>query len=136
MKSSIQKLVRERAKHCCEYCFAQERYSADRCSIEHIIPISKEGDDDDQNLALSCQRCNNFKYNLTHSIDPATGKSVLLYNPRQEDWHTHFRWNDDFTEIIGNTPTGRATVKKLQLNRIGLINLRSLLIPFGLHPPY
>jgi len=44
-------------------------------------------------------------------------------------------WNEDFTLIIGLTPTGRATVETLQLNREGLVNLRRLLYAMGEHPP-
>jgi 5-methylcytosine-specific restriction endonuclease McrA len=43
MKESVKKIVRERAKLCCEYCLAQSQFSADVFSIEHIIPISKGG---------------------------------------------------------------------------------------------
>jgi HNH endonuclease len=135
MKSSHKSFVRQRAKNCCEYCLAQERYSADAFSIEHIIPVSKDGDDDLENLALSCQRCNNYKFNLLTVLDPATGNLVSFYNPRLDSWHTHFRWNESFTEIDGISPEGRATVLKLRLNREGLVNLRSVLTQLGLHPP-
>jgi hypothetical protein len=47
----------------------------------------------------------------------------------------HFAWSDDFTLVIGLTPTGRATVEKLQLNRSGLVNLRRVLRAVGEHPP-
>lgn len=38
-------------------------------------------------------------------------------------------------QIIGRTPTGRATVTALRLNRKELVNLRELLLAVGLHPP-
>jgi HNH endonuclease len=136
MKSSLKNFIKERAKNCCEYCFAQERFSADMFSGEHIVPVSKGGTDDDLNLALACQRCNNLKYVSTHALDPATGGIVLLYNPRLDDWYSHFRWNETSTLILGLSPTGRATIKRLQLNRDGLVNLRQILTPLGLHPPF
>jgi len=37
--------------------------------------------------------------------------------------------------IIGLTPTGRATVEVLKLNREGLVNLRQVLYAAGKHPP-
>jgi hypothetical protein len=37
--------------------------------------------------------------------------------------------------VIGLTPTGRATVNELNLNRSGLINLRRVLFACGEHPP-
>lgn len=50
----------------------------------HIIPLSKGGTYDLDNLALSCQGCNNRKYNLTEAIDPIDGQFVPLYHPRQQ----------------------------------------------------
>ena len=43
MKESLKKEVRERARHCCEYCLAQVQYSGESFSIEHIIPLIKGG---------------------------------------------------------------------------------------------
>lgn len=37
--------------------------------------------------------------------------------------------------IIGLTPTGRASVIALQLNRDGVVNLRQALFTLGKHPP-
>jgi len=50
-------------------------------------------------------------------------------------WSEHFRWSEDFSEIVGMTPTGRATVEMLKLNRRGLVNLRGVLYAMGKHPP-
>jgi hypothetical protein len=60
---------------------------------------------------------------------------VLLFNPRTQIWEEHFSWTDDFTTIVGLTPTGRATVKALNMNRQESINLRKILYVFGEHPP-
>jgi hypothetical protein len=37
--------------------------------------------------------------------------------------------------VIGTTPTGRATVEELKLNRDGVVNLRRVLVVVQLHPP-
>jgi HNH endonuclease len=136
MKVKLKKLVQERAMWCCEYCWAQALFSADSFSIEHIIPVSKNGTDEADNLALSCQACNNHKYISTNAIDPVTGIFVPLYNPRIDIWTEHFLWSDDFTEILGISATGRASVLRLQLNRKGLMNLRKVLANAYLHPPF
>ncbi len=136
MKQSLKKAVRERAQFCCEYCFAQILFSSDSFSIEHIIPVVKNGLSVLDNLAFSCQRCNNHKYTATETIDPITGSIVPLYNPRVDIWAEHFKWNDDFTEILAISPTGRASVLRLHLNREGLVNLRRVLYQAGLHPPF
>jgi HNH endonuclease len=136
MKESIKKEVRERAKNCCEYCFAQVQFSADIFSIEHIIPRSKSGLSVLHNLAYACQCCNNHKYTAINALDPATGAIADLYNPRTDAWSEHFEWREYFTEIMGISPSGRATVNRLKLNRERLINLRRLLVDVGLHPPF
>lgn len=127
--------VAERARHCCEYCQSQARFATQSFSIEHIVPLSRGGKTDPENLALACQGCNNANYNKTAGHDPATGELVALYHPRKQKWQNHFAWNQDFTLIIGLTPTGRATVETLRLNREGLVNLRRALYAMGEHPP-
>lgn len=129
------RFVAQRANHCCEYCLSQHEFSPDPFSIEHIIPQSKGGLDDLENLALACQGCNNKKYNHIEARDPITGQSVALYHPRQHLWAEHFAWNEDFTQLLGLTPIGRSTIERLQLNRIGVMNLRQLLHSVGRHPP-
>ena len=136
MKESIKTAVRERAKHCCEYCLASILFSTDFFSIEHILPVSKGGSSELANLAFSCQRCNIHKFTATHAIDPATGLMASLYNPRKDIWNEHFEWYENYTIIRGISPTGRATEKRLVLNRIGIVNLRQLLVEKGYHPPY
>ena len=136
MKASLKLLVRQRAKYCCEYCVAQERLSPDPFSSEHILPLAKGGTSDAENLALACQRCNNLKHTFTHALDPISGALVPLYNPRIDNWHSHFRWNKTFTVIHGITPIGRATIIRLQVNRQSLVNLRQVFTPLGLHPPF
>jgi 5-methylcytosine-specific restriction endonuclease McrA len=124
-----------RACACCEYCRSQEQYAPDPFSVEHIVPVAQGGTNALTNLAYSCQGCNGRKYVSTEAIDPATGTIVPLYHPRQHRWDDHFAWNPDCSPIIGLTLTGRATVDKLQLNRIGLVNLRRVLYRFEAHPP-
>lgn len=136
MKEALRTLVRDRARDCCEYCRAQGRFSHDSFSLEHIIPVSKGGAaEDPDNLAWSCLGCNNFKYTATGAYDLVSARIAPLYNPRTDVWNEHFRWSADFCTIIGLTPTGRATVERMQLNRQGLVNLRSVLRDAGEHPP-
>lgn len=104
-------------------------------SVEHIGPRSRQGPDSLGNLAFSCQGCNNHKYTKTNGTDPVSGSLVPLFHPRNQLWTDHFAWNDDATLILGLTPTGRATVETLRLNRPGLVNLRRILAAAGEHPP-
>ncbi len=131
----LRRLVVERAGGCCEYCRSPARYSVQSFSVEHIEPRSRGGSSIADNLALSCQGCNNHKYTSTTGIDPVSGETVPLFHPRKDRWRDHFTWSESGTEVLGLTPTGRATVVSLQLNREGLVNLRRLLFAAGEHPP-
>ncbi len=42
--------------------------------------------DERENLAAACYRCNEFKGAKTEGIDPATGVLVPLFNPRLQIW--------------------------------------------------
>lgn len=135
LTAAEKQIVAERAGGCCEYCRSQAKYSPDPFSTEHIVPRARGGTNQFDNLAFSCQGCNNRKYISTEAIDPVTGQLVPLYEPRKQRWNEQFVWNDDFTFVLGATPTGRATVEKLQLNREGVVNLRRVLRIVGQHPP-
>jgi hypothetical protein len=133
--SQLKNDVVERAKGCCEYCRSQARFAMQSFSVEHIVPRSRDGKTEIENLALACQGCNNHKYTKTEGRDPVSGDLVPLYHPRAQRWRDHFAWNEDCTLIIGLTPVGRATAEALCLNREGLINLRRVLYTMGTHPP-
>lgn len=132
---ATKQIVFDRAQGCCEYCFSQATYSPQPFSVEHIVPISKGGKNDLDNLALACQGCNNFKYVKTQGLDPISLLEVDLFHPRLYRWDNHFVWDASYLHIYGITPTGRATVKALRLNRTELVNLRKVLFAIGEHPP-
>lgn len=132
---AIKKTVFERANGCCEYCRCLASFSNQPFVIEHILPRNKGGDNSLSNLALSCSGCNGYKYTKTHAIDPLTLVLAPLYHPRQSEWQEHFAWDVQFVKIIGLTPTGRATIDSLRLNRDELCNLRVALLLLGEHPP-
>lgn len=134
--SALRRLVRARAQNRCEYCMTPESHAPEAFSVEHITPRSKGGISVAENLALSCQGCNNHKFTRTRAEDPVTGRLAVLFHPREQLWREHFAWLPDARRLIGLTPTGRATVDMLRLNRPGLIGLREALIAIGIHPPY
>jgi hypothetical protein len=127
--------VLERSNRKCEYCLCLIDFIPDPFTIEHIIALSKGGTDELDNLAIACFGCNLYKQDKITIFDTITEQNIRLYNPRIEDWNTHFSWNENFTEVIGITAIGKVTVIQLKLNRIGLINIRKLLVMYGEHPP-
>jgi hypothetical protein len=132
---NLKTTVSERARRRCEYCKSPERYSPSPFAVEHILPEDKGGPTTEDNLAWSCMGCNHHKHTCTESLDPETGFLTPLFNPRTQRWSDHFGWSEDFLTIVGLTPTGRATVERLQLNRENLLNLRELLLLGNFHPP-
>ncbi|MCP4656859.1 MAG: HNH endonuclease, partial [bacterium] len=102
---------------------------------EHIHPRIRGGNHGFDNLAFACLGCNGHKHAKTEAVDPVTGKLAPLFNPRRQKWKDHFGWSSDYTLVLGQSPTGRATVDALHLNRDGQVNLRHLLYAAGVHPP-
>lgn len=126
ISKQMKKAVIERAFGRCEYCQSWMKNAIHPFNIDHILPLDKGGESELENLALSCGGCNSFKANKTTAIDPVTNKEAPFYNPRTDHWQEHFAWSNDYLEIVGLTPAGRATVKALKLNRPGLVNIRRL----------
>lgn len=127
--------IERRAEYRCEYCQCWAAYSAQSFVLEHIIPVAKGGKTILDNLCLACGGCNGHKYTKTEAVDPVSKIIVPLFHPRTNHWTEHFCWSDDYLYLIGLTPIGRATVIALQMNRAGVINVRTLLLAVGKHPP-
>ncbi len=93
--------------------------------MEHIVARKHGGNDEADNLALACDRCNSHKgANLT-GVDPDTGEITKLFNPRQDAWKEHFKIADVL--IVGLTPVGRTTVFVLNMNEERRVRLRTVL---------
>ena len=45
-----------------------------------------------------------------------------MFDPRRDVWRAHFRW--DGVRVVGITPTGRATVMALHMNRPLVLAIR------------
>jgi hypothetical protein len=68
------------------------------------------------------------------AVDPQTGQMVRLFHPRRDAWADHFAW-DERWRIVGLSPTARATIRALQLNRRRLLFVRRDLAHVGRYPP-
>jgi hypothetical protein len=80
----------------------------------------------DADFALSCWNCNNKKAEHVDGVDPDSGAVVPLFNPRTDDWDTHFELDSTLTEIRGKTSCGRATVDRLRMNDSSQVEARTL----------
>ncbi len=128
--------VRMAARQRCGYCLSPQQLVMARLEIEHILPLAKGGTSDEANLWLACPLCNRYKGDKTAAIDPLTGNSAPLFNPRSQRWPDHFRWSTDGLCIVGLTAIGRATVAALHLaDDADALVVRSYWVAAGWHPP-
>ena len=135
LSESLRQQVRQRAGNRCEYCLSHQDYIMGRLQIDHIQPLAKGGLDIEENLCLACELCNQYKWVQTEYLDPESGETVSLFNPRQQQWKEHFTWSATGTEIIGLTACGRATVAALRLNNNLAVIVRQNWVQAGWHPP-
>ena len=130
----LQKQIRTRFANCCAYCHTAEFLTVTTFEFEHITPRSAGGETIIENLCLACPSCNRYKAYRQVAIDPVTLKEVPLFHPYLQFWKEHFVWNEDATEIVGLTPTGRATIIALKMNRPQLIRVRRMWVKMEEHP--
>jgi len=98
--------VAARAFHSCEYCHAPESVFNFPFEVDHVIPVSSDGKDTEENLALACRSCNIYKAAFLDGVDPETSDSTTLFNPRIQIWREHFSVNELTGEIVGLSPKG------------------------------
>jgi len=133
MQIELDRLVRERARHLCEYCLMPQVIRPLKFPIDHIRSIQHGGETVVNNLALCCGRCNLHKGPNIAGIDPQTGKVTRLFHPRKDRWSRHFRWAN--VEIAGLAAVGRTTVYVLALDHPDDLAVREELIFQGRFPP-
>jgi hypothetical protein len=131
MEVGLRELVRRRAGDSCEYCrLLQSAAPFLTFHIEHIRARQHGGTDDPANLALACPDCNAHKGPNLSGVDPASGETARLFNPRVDRWQEHFAVSA--ARIEGSTAVGRATVAVLRLNAPERIEMRTELQKAGL----
>jgi hypothetical protein len=126
--------VAQRARHRCEYCQASEVIFNFPFELEHVIPTSQQGADEESNMALSCRSCNLRKSAHQTGTDEATQTEVCLFNPREDRWEEHFQVDLDTGEILGLSPVGRATAARLEMNTAAQLQARQLWMRLKLYP--
>ncbi len=130
----LQRLVAERAGQRCEYCGLSQEGQEARFHVDHVVPVVRGGATVEENLALACVSCSLRKAARQHAVDPQTGTVAALFDPRVQSWGGHFRW--DGVRVQGLSPTGRATVAALKMNRPLILAIRREEALRGRHPPF
>jgi hypothetical protein len=128
-------LVARDASYQCGYCRAPQRVLPYRLEIEHLLPRSLGGQEDRDNLWLSCHRCNKLRSNLMEVTDPLTTQEVPIVNPRRHRWADHFVWAEGGLLIVGQTQCGRGTVEVLKLNDRYHLSARGVWVIAQMYPP-
>ncbi|MBU6387317.1 MAG: HNH endonuclease [Planctomycetes bacterium] len=133
MADESREFVTLRAGGRCEYCQMHQSLQGATFHLEHIIPRILGGSSELSNLALACPSCNLHKADRTSGANPSNGEVIPFFNPRQDNWDTHFDWED--VTLIAKTEIGRVTIKALDLNHERRIRIRRAEQLFGLFPP-
>jgi uncharacterized protein (TIGR02646 family) len=120
---TLQRRVRLRASDRCEYCRLSQAMQEATFHVDHVKPRSANGPTVFENLALACVSCSLRKGAQMVGVDPRTGQQTRLFDPRVDDWNATFEVTPT-CEIAGRTPSARATIELLQLNRVVAIAIR------------
>lgn len=81
-----------RAGHRCEYCRAPEAVFNFPFEVEHVVPVSRGGDDEETNWALACRACNLHKSAHVMAVDPETGAEAVCSIPAEIGGMSTFEW--------------------------------------------
>jgi hypothetical protein len=131
--AALTRQVVERAGNRCEFCCLSQQGQEATFHVDHVIPVARRGPTTIENLALACVSCSLLKGARQTATDPESEVKVTLFNPRSDRWVDHFRWEG--VTIVGLTPTGRATVDALEMNRPIILAIREEEAARGRHPP-
>jgi hypothetical protein len=132
---TIRTTVVVRADHRCEYCRLPTRGQVATFPLDHVIPENLGGPTTLENLALACPCYNGHKWKHIDGVDPVTGTTCRLFNPRADVWADHFAWSASEVGVLeGKTIVGRGTIARLQINDQDLVTTRELLGRLGLFP--
>jgi len=126
--------ISERAGHRCEYCHAPEVVFNFPFEVEHIIPIARQGSDQEDNLALACRSCNLRKGSRISGQRVGESQEIPLFHPRQQRWSEHFGVEENSAHLIGLTAVGEITVEYLGMNSPAQLAARQLWIRLGMFP--
>lgn len=132
-RAEVERLASQRAAYRCEYCRMRQNLQGATFHIEHIVPKSRGGGDELDNLAWACPGCNLRKSDRIDATDPESGTIIKLFHPRSQVWAEHFSWDD--YHVVGLSATGRATIVALELNAERRIRIRQAEQMFALFPP-
>ena len=125
--------VRQRAGDVCEYCRLPQASQEATFHVDPVLPRSQNGPTELANLAPACVTCSLGKSARTSAVDPKTGNTAALFNPRTDDWSDHSAFTVTW-RLRGRTDTGRATIEALGMNRTAIVLIRRELVLLNRFP--
>ena len=130
--TEVEKRIRRRAHHRCEYCKLPQFASRLRHQLDHVISRQHGGGEELSNLALCCVHCNLHKGPNLAGLDPVTHEVTRLF---------HFEGTGGESTSPASreprfrlTPIGRATVEVLAMNEPSMVAVREALMVEGRFP--
>ncbi len=95
----LRETVRRLYRYRCGYCGVTEVDAGSELEIDHFRPVSRDGDDELQNLVYCCAACNRFKSSFWAAADVPR----RLLHPLRDNFTMHFReaeegWLEALTE--------------------------------------
>jgi hypothetical protein len=129
--AELRRLVSDRANNRCEYCQLSQLGQEAAFHVDHVTPVVAGGKTAAENLALACVSCSLRKSAREIATDPETGSEAPLFNPRHDSWSENFRWEG--VDLVGLSPTGRATILALSMNRPIVLAIREEEAALGRH---
>lgn len=129
----LRREVVQRAEDRCEYCRLSQTGQEAKFHVDHVQPVAEGGETLIESLALACVSCSLQKGARRRANDPVTGSKAPLFHPQRQRWDSHFAWRG--VRVFGITPTGRATVELLKMNRMLALAIRAEERAHGRHPP-
>ena len=103
--------VARRAGHRCEYCRAPEAVFNFPFEVEHVIPTSHGGADEDGNLCLACRACNLRKSNRLAARDEVERFHDHSLPALRGHRRPPIRRGSDGLFVVDSPPGGPTTIK-------------------------
>lgn len=132
ISAELRRKVSERAGAHCEYCLIAEEDTFFGCQVDHIISEKHGGPTEQDNLALACAFCNQFKGTDVGSIHWPDGSFHRFFNPRKDSWADHFQLAAD--RIEPHTSIKDVTARIFGFNNPERVMERNTLRRFGRYP--
>ncbi|GAB4463801.1 MAG: hypothetical protein OHK0029_33040 [Armatimonadaceae bacterium] len=120
MAHSKHEEVRHRFGSACGYCGVSETDTGGQLTVDHFVPLSAGGGDNDENLVYACFRCNLYKGDF-FPTEEQRNQGIRVLHPLLDDQSAHFREEPSTCLLVPVTDTGRFHIRLLQLNRPELV---------------